>query len=146
MGKRPSSTPATDTSSEKRRPWSLIYQSMSASPACLSCLCERLFASLCPTGCFLSNKVNFCFNTILKGFHVVNNRQMSESHGEIVLPIPRFVLQPALLQGCSSTFLVICTSTGFVTSHSRPLSNDSACHKLWEVDPPVLQLKSRSWE
>ena len=33
-----------------------------------------------------------------------------------------------------------------VTSHSRPLSNDSACHKLWGVYPPILQLKSRSWE
>ena len=26
----------------------------------------------------------------------------------------------------------------------RPLSNDSACHKLWEVYPPILQLKSRT--
>ena len=34
----------------------------------------------------------------------------------------------------------------FVTSHSRPLSNDSACHKLWQVYPPILQLKSRSRE
>ena len=36
--------------------------------------------------------------------------------------------------------------TDLATSHSRPLSNDSACHILWEVDPPILQLKSRSWE
>ena len=36
----------------------------------------------------------------------------------------------------------------FVPSRSRPLyiSNDSACHKLWEVYPPILRLKSRSWE
>ena len=34
----------------------------------------------------------------------------------------------------------------FATSHSRPLSNDSACHKRWEVDPPILQLKTRRLE
>ena len=43
-------------------------------------------------------------------------------------------------------FKVNTSHTDFVTSHSRPLSNDSACHKLWEVYPPILQLKSRSWE
>ena len=31
--------------------------------------------------------------------------------------------------------------TDFVTSHRRPLTNDSACHKPWEIDPPILQLK-----
>ena len=36
--------------------------------------------------------------------------------------------------------------TDFVTSDSRPLSNVSACHKLWEAHPPILQLKSHSWE
>ena len=36
--------------------------------------------------------------------------------------------------------------TNFVTSYSRPLSDNSACHKLWEVHPLILQLKRRSWE
>ena len=39
---------------------------------------------------------------------------------------------------------VICFATNlffFFTSHSRPLSKDSACHMLWEVYPPILQLR-----
>ena len=31
--------------------------------------------------------------------------------------------------------------TDLVTSYIRSLSHDSACHKLWEVYPPILQLK-----
>ena len=38
-------------------------------------------------------------------------------------------------------FVIIITD--LVTSHSRPLSKDSACHKLWEVYPPILQLKKQ---
>ena len=44
---------------------------------------------------------------------------------------------------CRQLHMII---TDLFTSHRRPLSNDSACHKLLGVYPPILQLKSRSWE
>ena len=34
-----------------------------------------------------------------------------------------------------------CLIMDLATSHSRPLSKDSACHILWEVYPLILQLK-----
>ena len=81
----------------------------------------------------------------------------SELHGEVSLPyvldlifqINRIV---PLLWHCATLQLLLVQLQNYIpitdlaTSHSRPLSNDSACHKLWEVYPPILQLKSRSWE
>ena len=62
-------------------------------------------------------------------------------------PLTRHVLVFRFVQRSTlSRLFLLFSNTGLGTSHSRPLSKDSASHKLWEVDPPILQLKSRSWE
>ena len=52
----------------------------------------------------------------------------------------RFKTEESVSAVIFGKFVIIITD--LVTSHSRPLLKDSACHKLWEVYPPILQIKS----